>query len=188
MEMEPQIHCIWLGINISWLHCFLKGGGGVGCSLSAVCSVGTKITAQLIQKKRKPPKIFHSIWLIFCLFYLSNSQVSFQQSFSPPVLFPNLTYTLPPTLLIHFFLSLSLAYSPLFLLVSISYKKKWFYPSASLNKLISLNTVCHLRVSTKLVFYEQEVCQIWRHCWSLLLASPIKLFRCPGSLLPVPYR
>ncbi len=72
---------------------------------------GTVFTAQLIRQKRKPPKIFPSIWLTFYLFYLSNSQVS-----APTVTFQHtpfliLTYTLPPTLLIFCPLSLSLSLS-----------------------------------------------------------------------------
>jgi hypothetical protein len=84
---------------------------------------GTKITAQLIQRKRKTPKIFLSrlIDVLFGLF-TKHSQASFQQSVIQPTLLPILTYTLPPTLLIHFSLPLSILlilFPTLFLPVSV---------------------------------------------------------------------
>jgi hypothetical protein len=88
---------------------------------------GMKVMAQLIQRKRKPPKIFlsHLIAILFVLF--THSRVPFQQSVSQPMLLPILTYTLPPTLLIHLSRPLSILlilFPALFLPVSVLNKKE----------------------------------------------------------------
>jgi hypothetical protein len=63
------------------------------------------------------------------------------------------SYSLNPFLLL--FLSLSPAYSPLCFYLSLFHtKRKLFEQSVSLNELISLNTVLHLRVSTQ--YYQVE--------------------------------
>jgi len=80
---------------------YLKNGTTHLKKLSVIIEVwcdaslrGMKVTAQLIWWKRKPPKIFFSCWLTFCLLYLSNSQVSFPMVIFQSTPFPNLTYTL----------------------------------------------------------------------------------------------
>ncbi len=57
-------------------------------------------------------KLFHFYLIDFLFFlFIKHSQVSFQWSFSQPSLLSVLTYTLPPTLLIHFSHSLFLPFS-----------------------------------------------------------------------------
>jgi len=115
---------------------------------------GNKSHVTVNPRKEKSPKIFLPIWLTFYWLYSSNSQASFPMVISQPAPFLNLTYTLPPTLLIRFSCSLSLslspAYSPLHFYLSLFHtKRKLFERSASLNELISLNSVLHLIMSTQ---------------------------------------
>jgi len=66
----------------------------------------------------------------------------------------------PTSYSLNLFFSLSLLISclhpTLFQPVSISYKKERFEWSVSLNKLISLNTVCHVRVSMDTIWASQH--------------------------------